>query len=139
MDVDIESVVRGYVDCLLWSESCRGSVPTDDGHEHASDNPEDCDVSFYTIGYDVTDLAPEALKEIESDVTDFVTANTADLAGMDPSDIGHNFLLSRNHHGTGFWDRGFGDRGDRLHKASDPYGTTSAYVNGSDNQVYVEG
>jgi hypothetical protein len=135
--IDIDAVVGAYIGSLLWSESCRGSVPTDDGHEHTSDDPADCDASFDYIGYDASDLAPVALAEIIADVTDFVTANSEDLAGMDPGQIGHDFLLTRNRHGAGFWDRGLGDKGDRLTAASHPYGETSAYM-GDDGKVHVE-
>lgn len=137
MAIDVDAVVHAYIGTLLWSESCHGTAP-DEGHVHTSDNPADCDASFDYIGYDVSDIAPVALKEIIGDVTDFVTANSADLAGMDPDQIGHDFLLTRNHHGAGFWDRGLGDKGNRLTAASHPYGDTSAYV-GDDGMVYVAG
>lgn len=136
--IDIAEVVREYIGTMLWLEHCNGTVPTDDGHEHTTDNPQDCDASLDYIGYDADALAPEALKEIESDVTDFVEANAADLDGLTAAHIGHNFLLSRNGHGTGFWDRGWGERGDRLHDAASVYGTMGAYV-GDDGQVWVHG
>lgn len=137
MAIDVDAVVHAYIGTLLWSESCRGTAP-DVGHVHASSDPADCDASLEYIGYDVSDIAPVALKEIIGDVTDFVTANSADLAGMDPDQIGYDFLLTRNHEGAGFWDRGLGDKGTRLTAASHPYGDTSAYV-GDDGMVYVAG
>ena len=36
----------------------------------------------------------------------------------DVTDAGHDFWLSRNGHGTGFWDRGLGEIGDKLHEAA---------------------
>ncbi len=136
MSIDIDAVVREYIGTLLWSESCNGTAGGD--HEHNTDNPEDCDASLDYIGYDADSLAPEARKEIEQDVRDFCEANAADLADLDPAEIGHNFLLSRNRHGTGFWDRGWAARGDRLHEAATVYGSTNAYV-GDDDLVYVQG
>ena len=35
---------------------------------------------------------------------------------------GHDFALTRNGHGTGFWDRGLGDIGDMLTEECKPYG-----------------
>lgn len=140
MSIDISAVVAHYIDTLLWSESCRGTAP-DEVCDHLGmigDERVDCDKSLVYLNYGPDDLAPEARKEIESDVRDFVQANAADLDGMDPTDIGHNFLLTRNHHGTGFWDRGLGERGDRLTAAAHPYGEMSAYV-GDDGKVYVGG
>lgn len=134
--LDIDAVIHAYIGTLLWSESCHGTSPECDHAGRTGDDLWNCDISLESIGYDIADLAPGVLDAIRAEVTDFVTANAADLADMSPDDIGHNFLLSRNHHGTGFWDRGLGDLGDRLHKASDPYGNTDTYV-GDDGQIYV--
>jgi hypothetical protein len=145
MSIDIPAVVAGYITCLLWSESCRGSAGNaSDEHEHNTDDPQDCDASLHTIGYDADDLTEAARKEIESDVADFVMSNAADILALvntgeaDADDIGHNFLLSRNGHGTGFWDRGWGVFGDRLHAAAKAYGDTSAYAT-EDGAVGVDG
>ena len=35
---------------------------------------------------------------------------------------GHDFALTRNGHGTGFWDRGLGEMGDMLTEECKPYG-----------------
>ena len=35
---------------------------------------------------------------------------------------GHDFALTRNGHGTGFWDRGLGEMGDMLSEECKPYG-----------------
>jgi hypothetical protein len=140
--IDVDAVVQGYVAALLWSESCNGTAPVEVCDHHGLG--EDCDAGLDSIGYDAGDLAEDARKEIEADVREFVEANRADLEelltkpGVDESDIGHNFLLTRNHHGVGFWDRGWGELGERLTQASDPYGNTSAYVDG-DEKVHVEG
>lgn len=37
--------------------------------------------------------------------------------------IGHDFTLTRNHEGAGFWDRGLGEVGDLLTAACRPFGT----------------
>ncbi len=134
--MNIEAVIRHYVRTLLWSESCRGSGGGD--HEHTSTDPGDCDASLDYMGYDPDDLAADARTEIEAEVRDFCEANADDLAGLSPDDIGHNFLLSRNGHGAGFFDRGWGERGNRLQDAARRYGDMSAYV-GDDDKVHVAG
>lgn len=45
----------------------------------------------------------------------------------DPEFDGHNFFLTRNHHGTGFWDRGYGSRGDALTKLADSFGSADVW------------
>lgn len=39
MNIDIQEVIRGYVECLLWSQSCNGTALTGDGHEHNTNDP----------------------------------------------------------------------------------------------------
>lgn len=107
-----ESFIRGYIACLFWQ---------------ATD-----------VGGDETDLAPEATEKIRSECNDFYDANRADIEewGND-EDAGHNFLLTRNGHGAGFWDRGRGDVGDRLTEASKMYAAVYVY-DGDDGLVYVD-
>ena len=42
--------------------------------------------------------------------------------------LGHDFWLTRNGHGAGFWDRGLGELGDRLTGLAKPYGTVDLYI-----------
>lgn len=48
---------------------------------------------------------------------------------------GHDFWLTRNGHGVGFWDRGLGTVGDALSEAATAYGTFDLYV-GDDGDIY---
>ena len=72
------------------------------------------------------------------DVVDFIAANAADLIAyaetIHTTDgdtpwawAGHDFALTRNGHGAGFWDRGLGDLGDRLADAARVYGEASLW------------
>lgn len=72
--------------------------------------------------YDVMDIDGQTFEGFESDCLDFYQANADDLAGMDAGQAGHDFWLTRNGHGAGFWDRGLGELGDRLTAACKPYG-----------------
>jgi hypothetical protein len=97
------------------------------------DNPRPLDDN-----YGIEDIAPETLAAMAADVADFMAANASDLdaSGLDASQIGHNFWLTRNGHGTGFWDRGLRDVGERLTDACRPYGECDLYV-GDDGKVYA--
>lgn len=112
----LEMFTNGYIGCALWADA-----------------PDDA------VG---VALAPEARTELEAGARDFYQANADDLArayeeGGRPYDyLGHDFWLSRNRHGTGFWDRGLGDIGDRLHKAATVYGSCNLYA-GDNGLLYV--
>jgi hypothetical protein len=148
-------VFTGYVTALLWSESCRGTMPECDHAGMVGEQAQDCDRGLDSE-YNECDLTGAATESIWADVSDFVVSNWDDLYGnedevdeddpeapavvkqMDPEQAGHDFLLTRNHHGAGFWDRGLGERGDRLTANAHPYGNTLAYAT-EDGMVEVEG
>lgn len=54
---------------------------------------------------------------------------------LTPDRAGHDFWLTRNGHGAGFWDRGMGKLGDRLADAARAYGSVDLYV-GDDKKIY---
>jgi hypothetical protein len=102
----LDAFVRGYLEAALWS-----SVDCDSG--------ESLDAS-----YDIGDLAPETVAEAIAECQDFRDANADDLAEAgDDAQNGHDFWLTRNRHGAGFWDRGYGEVGERLTKAAHVYGS----------------
>lgn len=55
------------------------------------------------------DWDDEAKAAMLVEVAAFIFANHADLHGIDYGQIGHDITLTRNGHGTGFWDRGHPD------------------------------
>lgn len=116
--IDISDIELGYLNCALWSST------GDDGE------PLDAD-------YDIEDIAPETRKQMRTDLTDFVLQNQALLkaSGLGDTQIGHDFWLTRNGHGAGFWDRGLGAIGDQLTAACKPYGSVDLYV-GDDGKIY---
>jgi hypothetical protein len=115
-----ETFFHAYVDCALWSSTDWDSgEPLDD-----------------TYGAD--DIAPETLASMRADCADFYASNseTWQAAGMEDDYAGHDFWLTRNRHGAGFWDRGLGAAGRALTDAAHAYGECDLYV-GDDGQVYA--
>lgn len=88
------------------------------------------------------DIAPETAARLKEELEDFVETNNAAIArirakhpGCTPGQVGHDFWLTRNGHGAGFWDRGYGEDGDRLSEAAKSYGELDLYV-GDDGLVH---
>jgi hypothetical protein len=106
-----------YIECLLWS-SC------DDQDEPLDKN------------YDISDLAPETIEQIKKDCDAFIEKCGPLLDDLDDSQSGHDFWLTRNRHGVGFWDRGLGETGEQLTKIAHSFGERWAYV-GDDGKIYV--
>ena len=84
---------------------------------------------------DFSDLAPEALQRAKSDVQAFIQAAGSLLDQLDDKQTGHDFWLTRNGHGAGFWDRGLGEVGEKLSELSDKAGQVDLYA-GDDGKLY---
>lgn len=113
-----EAVLQAYVECALWSSTDESGEPLD-------------------AVYGPDDLSAEALDEMREDVGNFLAgARTADLDQLDAGRIGHDFWLTRNGHGAGFWDRGIGEAGERLTAEAHTYGSSDLYV-GDDGLIHV--
>lgn len=87
-----------------------------------------------------SDIADETLKEINAECLDFIEKSKVitDLTAYDPSQIGHDFWLTRNHHGAGFWDRDYASKEtlDALTKLSHDFGESTLYL-GDDQKIYT--
>lgn len=112
---DVDAMTIAYVECALWAG-------LDWSREHYG-NPPPLDDN-----YDAGDVAPSAVAEIRAECEAFAYANAIDLHGLDAGQCGHDFYLTRNHHGVGFWDRGYGEIGDRLTEAANAYGPANLVV-----------
>ena len=75
------------------------------------------------LAANLADLSLIAMQESVKDENRYLTAAT--VAATVYAQHGHDFALTRNHHGAGFWDRGYGDVGDRLTDAAQAYGEHS--------------
>ena len=112
----IDSIVRkvtdSYLETALWAE-------------HNYDSEEDDSVSEHFDGdYCVSDFTDEARSKAEADCAELLNLLddvhiTEDETLLDRADslqsyerIGHDFWLTRNGHGAGFWDGDYHDRND---------------------------
>lgn len=115
--LDVQLVLTGFLDCLLWSETDESGAPLDDN-------------------FDLQDLAEGVEAEFELDIKDFLESEgvQAMCEGLSSEQVGHAFCLTRNGHGTGFWDMGLGGNGLKLTEISKAWGTCNLYV--SDSGLY---
>ena len=90
---------------------------------------------------DEYDTSPELVQKAEQDCHQFIDAARGCLLLL-PDDYtieqaGHDFALTRNGHGAGFFDRDLGDLGDRLTEYADRAGQADLYI-GDDGLLYQE-
>ena len=82
-------------------------------------------------------IADETLEKMGQDCVKFESMAGDNLADY-PSEIaGHDFWLTRNRHGSGFWenDHGTEDQCKRLTELSHSFGETDLYY-GDDGKIY---
>ncbi len=116
---DLDQFTQAYIVCALWSS-------TDD-----DDRP-------FDANYDPSDIAPSELARIIADCAEFQSANESLLMQAGTAEQnGHDYWLTRNGHGAGFWDRGYSEElGQALTDAAHKAGERDLYI-GDDGQVYV--
>lgn len=119
--------ISGYEECALWS-----SVDDDDeslvAYELASETQDkfeaDC-AAFYTAHKELIHCDDAPLSNRHASIGD----RQAAMAG-------HDFWLTRNGHGAGFWDGDWPeDVGETLTRAAKAFGQADLYV-GDDGKVY---
>lgn len=113
----MNAFLSAYIEAALWSSVDDAGEPLDST-------------------YFASDLSEQALAEMESDCADFQQANSELLESLSNEQAGHDFWLTRNGHGAGFWDRGLGECGRKLTEACKPYGSQDIYI-GDDGKIHV--
>ena len=105
--------LAAYMDCACWSSY-------DDEHGELQAHQ----------------LSAHAKKLMADDWDDFLTANRDDI-GDRITDAAHDFWLTRNGHGAGFWDTSRWDKeaGKRLTKSAEKYKCVYLYI-GDDGAIY---
>jgi len=112
----MDEFTTAYIEAALWSSNDENDVPLDRDHT-------------------AEDIAAETKLRMIEDCTEFQKRHAADIT-ENPTQAGHDFWLTRNGHGAGFWDGDWSeDVGERLTSASKEFGFFTLYV-GDDGLVY---
>ena len=113
----LETFYRAYIEAMLWSSMGDDDEPLDKN-------------------YSAENLAPETITASRTDCEAFLEQCGEELH-HNYSSAGHDFWLTRNHHGAGFWDGDWGkERGERLTNASHTFREVWPYV-GEDGFIYI--
>jgi hypothetical protein len=128
-----EKFIRAYIQTATWA--------TNDESTPSGGEPLD---ATYTDGAD--DFADEAIVQIVQECLEFMEQNYDDLncdgvqhgPDFDQDErAGHDFFLTRNNHGAGFWDGAWPEEeGERLSESARRFGTSEPYI-GDDELLYV--
>ena len=110
-----------YMETALWSTNDNAGLPLDSGYH---DN----------------ELVPETIARIKKDCTEFEDRATAILNEHDycsgDFNLAHDFWLTRNRHGAGFWDGNYPEPlGQKLTALAHSFGEVELYI-GDDSKLY---
>lgn len=128
---DYLKFIRAYMVAALWSSTL-----------------DDDDCTFMDQNYYIEDIADETRKQMRNDCFKFLKTNwkvifadnamKANKTGHSMVELaGHDFWLTRNRHGAGFWDRDYytKEQGQTLTKACNEFGVVDLIV-GNDGRIY---
>ncbi len=112
-----EAFLDGYIDAALFSSLGNDDEPLD---EH----------------YTRDDIAPDTMALMKRETLDFLNKHVGDLAARAPEYGGHDFWLTREGHGAGFWDGDWPEpQATNLTKAAKAYGEANLYI-GDDKKIH---
>lgn len=80
----LDEFTTAYIEAMLWSSTDYNNVPLDKN-------------------YSITDLSPELLAQVKKDCEEFQRWHRGRIL-HDLERAGHDFWLTRNSHGSGFWE-----------------------------------
>lgn len=94
---NIDAMVTGYLECQLWVQS---------DMDRAGDTGE----PMLDANYDIDDIDTDYVDAVRDELRALVAVHPIAvrmfLSHYDAAQFGHDFYLTREHHGAGFWDRG---------------------------------
>jgi hypothetical protein len=119
----MDQFTQAYIETLFWA---------------------DCHPDSECADMNVSDMADETLASIKADCEAFqkLAKRSLDLAynyatlDYNEASAGHDFWLTRQGHGAGFWDRGLGAVGEQLTKDAKSFGECWPYK-GDDGKLYI--
>lgn len=125
---NLEIFIQAYLECALWV--------THSGFMDENEN----DLPLDTF-YNPNCVQSSAREQVKLECEDFIkredVSSIAEKWGREEyKQAGHDFFLTRNHHGSGFWDGSWPESdAEILTKASHEAGSSEPYV-GDDRGIY---
>jgi hypothetical protein len=110
----LDKFTLSYIETALWAEN--------DGSDDSGGVP-------FDKNYSIDDIDEESLRGMINDCAKFQSDNANLLIPYDLSQCGHDFWLTRNGHGAGFWDGDYSEpEATKLTDASKAFGTCNLYL-----------
>lgn len=120
------TILKHYLICALWSS-----------HDIIKERGKDDIEYFLEEKFNVNDFSNGAILKAQKDIRNFTKKNRSLLmkSKLNDEQIGHDFWLTRNSHGSGFWDRNLGEVGQKLTESCKKFNPVDTEV-GDDNKLH---
>jgi hypothetical protein len=113
MNKDINQIIHHYLHCALWTEELDS--------------------------FQLEDIHAKSVTQALVDCNKFVEKAGTLLDNLTEEQIGHDFWLSRNGHGAGFFDRGLGEIGDKLQEIARSFKGMDVFApEFAGDKIYIE-
>jgi len=106
---DKAKILKHYLTCALWTSGLDGRS--------------------------IEEIHPTNLEQAKKDVDSFVEKAGPLLDSLTEEQIGHDFWLTRNGHGSGFWDRDLDEVGVELTKVCKTFKEVNVF---DDVNIFIE-
>lgn len=127
----LDKFTLAYIQCALWST-------TDNSNDQGGDSL-DKNYSIEDLDQETLDRIIEDCKKFQDKFYDLLCEDNCLVSNRhDNIELaGHDFWLTRNHHGSGFWDGNWvKEIGETLTQASHEFGEVDLYI-GDDDKLYI--
>ena len=125
---DIDEILDHYLECAIWSSDDDNGDPLD------------------ARRYDESSLTLASIAKARADIVAFCeqigeipeSANLYPRASRNAM-IGHDFWLTRNGHGCGFWDGDWSEPyATQLTKVSESFGAIHVWESGNNRHIFID-
>lgn len=153
----INKILMGYIEAALWTEeeSLRDEQGDDSVYDDDDEDEDDTELDKLIrltsqlnnkgiVSFSREDIESDSLIDAYIGIKKFIQLCGEDLIHraineFGAEQLGHDFWLTRNGHGAGFFDRGYDDEDENiLMKASRDMGSVDLYIN-DNNQLSFSG
>lgn len=148
----LDEFTRGYIEAAMWTLTDTTYVCDKPDCEFMTrdseawcpihgdwmrEHTESCDhLGLHDIADETIAKAVEDCRQFQADMREDLDEATDEQKHRTDAYHGHDFWLTRNGHGAGFWDRGYSDElAERLTEAAHAWGNVCWYL-GDDGRVY---
>lgn len=134
-DVGCDDFTVQYLETALWASTIMLPVSEEDLVDGCMDVDEDhplygvSEDGAFDEQFDLSNFTEETVRAAVADCAKFQSDNADDLCDEDDRHAGHNFWLTRNGHGAGFWDGDYEEeKGKRLSATSEACGELHIWI-----------